>query len=114
IATLAYDEDEDVNVVIDRSEQTLFSVSEERVTRDLTPVKQIAKSYLERIEELNARGQEIIGVPTGFTDMDRMLGGLNKSDLIIVAARPGMGKTSLQMSMAMTAALKHQKRVAVF
>lgn len=92
IATLAYDEDEDVNVVIDRSEQTLFSVSEERVTRDLTPVKQIAKTYLERIEELNARGQEIIGVPTGFTDMDRMLGGLNKSDLIIVAARPGMGK----------------------
>lgn len=114
IATLAYDENEDVNVVIDRSEQTLFSVSEERVTRDLTPVKQIAKTYLERIEELNARGQEIIGVPTGFTDMDRMLGGLNKSDLIIVAARPGMGKTSLQMSMAMTAALKHQKRVAVF
>ena len=92
IATLAYNEDEDVNVAIDRAEQTLFSVSEERVTRDLTPVKQIAKSYLERIEELNARGQEIIGVPTGFTDMDRMLGGLNKSDLIIVAARPGMGK----------------------
>ncbi|MBK9055725.1 MAG: replicative DNA helicase [Chloroflexi bacterium] len=114
IATLAYDENEDVGVVIDRSEQTLFSVSEERITRDLTPVKQIAKSYLERIEQLNARGDEIIGVPTGFTDMDRMLGGMNKSDLIIVAARPGMGKTALQLNLVVSAGLKHSKRVAIF
>lgn len=92
IANLAYDEAEDVNVVIDRAEQTLFSISEERTTRDLVPIKQIARDYLERIEELNARGEDVIGVPTGFVDLDRLLGGLNKSDLLIVAARPGMGK----------------------
>jgi replicative DNA helicase len=92
IANLAYDEAEDITVVIDRAEQALFSVSEERVHRDLVPVREIARTYLDRIEELNARGEDMIGVPTGFTDMDRLLGGLNKSDLLIIAARPGMGK----------------------
>lgn len=92
IAGLAYEESEDINIVIDRAEQALFGVSEARTTRDLVPVRQIAREYLERIEELNQRGDDVIGVPTGFTDLDRLLGGLNKSDLIIVAARPGMGK----------------------
>ena len=114
IANLAYDEAEDVNVVIDRAEQALFSISEERTTRDLVPIKQIARDYLERIEELNARGDDVIGVPTGFVDLDRLLGGLNKSDLIIVAARPGMGKTALQVSMAVTAATRFGKRIAIF
>lgn len=114
IANLAYDEAEDVNVVIDRAEQTLFSISEERTTRDLVPIKQIARDYLERIEELNARGEDVIGVPTGFVDLDRLLGGLNKSDLLIVAARPGMGKTALQNSIALTAATRYGKRIAMF
>lgn len=114
IAELAFDEAEDVNVSIDRAEQTLFSISEERTTRDLTPIKQIAGSYLERIQELHERGDDVIGVPTGFVDMDRILGGLNRSDLIILAARPAMGKTSLQNAIALTAARRHGKRVAMF
>jgi replicative DNA helicase len=114
IANLAYEEDEDIAVVIDRSEQTLFAVSEQRTTRDLVHVKQIAQAYLERIEELHNRDQDIVGVPTGFTDIDRLLGGLNKSDLLIIAARPGMGKTSFQNGIALTAAQTHGKRVAMF
>ncbi len=114
IANLAYNEAEDISVVIDRSEQTLFGVSEERTTRDLVPVKQITRTYLERVEELNRRGDDVIGVPTGFKDLDRLLGGLNRSDLVIVAARPGMGKTSLQNAMALTAARRYNKRVALF
>ncbi|NJN55388.1 MAG: replicative DNA helicase, partial [Anaerolineae bacterium] len=114
IANLAYDEAEDVNIVIDRSEQALFSISEQRTTRDLVPVKQIAREYLERIEQLHERGDDIIGVPTGFTDLDRLLGGLNKSDLLILAARPGMGKTALQTGIALTAATRYGKRVAMF
>ena len=114
IANFAYDEAEDINVVIDRAESTLFSVSEERTTRDLVPVKQIARDYLERVEMLHQRGEDIIGVPTGFTDLDRLLGGLNKSDLVILAARPGMGKTSLQNGIALTAATRFAKRVAIF
>jgi len=114
IANLAFDEAENVDIVIDRAEQTLFSISEERTTRDLTPIKQIARDYLDRIQELHERGDDVIGVPTGFVDLDRLLGGLNKSDLIIVAARPGMGKTSLQNAFALTAANKHGKRIAMF
>lgn len=114
IANLAYDEAEDINVVIDRAEQALFSISEERTTRDLVPIKQIAHAYLDRIQALNERDGDIVGVPTGFVDLDRLLGGLNKSDLIILAGRPGMGKTALQSGFALTAALKHGKRVAIF
>lgn len=114
IANLAYEEAEDINVVIDRAEQTLFSISEQRTTRDLMPIKQIAHEYLDRIQALHERGSDIVGVPTGFTDMDRLLGGLSKSDLVILAARPGMGKTSLQNAIALTAAMKHGKRVAIF
>lgn len=114
IADLAFDQDEDINVVLDRSEQALFSISEERTTRDLVPVREIARNYLDRIEDLAARGDEMIGIPTGFVDIDRILSGLNKSDLLIVAARPGMGKTSFQIGMALHAGLRHGKRVAIF
>jgi len=114
IANLAYEEAEDISIVIDRAEQALFSVSEERTTRDLTPIRQIARDYLERIEKLTERGEDIIGVPTGFSDLDRLLGGLNKSDLLILAARPGMGKTSLQNAIALTAATRYGKRIAIF
>lgn len=114
IAKLAYDENEDIEIVIDRAEQTLFAVTEERTTRDLVPIKDIASQYLDRIFALAGQTGELIGIPTGFTDLDRILSGLNKSDLIILAARPGMGKTSLQMGVALTAGLRHNKRVAIF
>ena len=114
IAKLAYNEAEDINVVLDRSEHTLFSISEQRTTRDLQPVREIAGAYLERMELLRERGDEFIGIPTGFTDLDKMLSGLNKSDLIIVAARPGMGKTALEISIALNAARRYDKRVAMF
>lgn len=114
IAKLAYDEAEDVNVVLDRSEETLFSISEHRADRDLRPVKEIASDYLERIEQLRERGDQFIGIPTGFIDLDRMLSGLNKSDLIIIAARPSMGKTALQNAIALNAARRYNKKVAMF
>lgn len=114
IAKLAYNEAEDINVVLDRSEHALFSISEQRTTRDLVPVKDIAGAYLERIELLRERGDEFIGIPTGFSDLDRLLSGLNRSDLIIIAARPGMGKTALQNAIALNAARRYDKRVAMF
>jgi replicative DNA helicase len=114
IANLAFDEKEMLSVVIDRAESTLFGVSEDRTTRDLVSVKQIAREYLERVEKLHQQGEDIIGVPTGFTDLDRLLGGLNKSDLVILAGRPGMGKTSLQNGIALTAATRYARRVAIF
>ncbi|GAB4154553.1 MAG: replicative DNA helicase [Candidatus Promineifilaceae bacterium] len=114
IANLAYDETEDIEIVIDRAEQTLFAVTEERTTRDLVPVREVARTYLDRIQALADLGQDMIGIPTGFTDLDRIMSGLNRSDLVIVAARPGMGKTALQLSIAQSAGLRYAKRVAIF
>ena len=114
IANLAYNTEEAVDIVLDRAEEALFSISEQRAVRDLTPVSSIARDVLANIERLREQGDEIIGIPTGFYDVDRLLGGLNKSDLIIVAARPGMGKTSLMLSMMLAAARQYRKRVAMF
>jgi replicative DNA helicase len=114
IANHAYDKAESIEVVVDRSEAALFGVTEERSTRDLQSVKEVARTYLDRIQMLHERGEEMIGVPSGFNDLDRILGGLNKSDLLILAARPGMGKTALQLAIAKTATLNFGKRVAIF
>lgn len=114
IASLAYQEAEDVDEVVDHAEQILFGVSERRVSRELVPIKQIVSNYYDRIEYLTRHRGEMIGIPTGFADMDKLLGGLQRSDLVILAARPGVGKTSLALSIAHTAAKKYRQRVAVF
>jgi replicative DNA helicase len=113
VAQLVYEEERPVAEVIDRSEQVIFAVSERRIARELRPIKQVIHDYYDRIEYLREHQGEIVGVPTGFIDVDRLLGGLQKSDMIIVAARPGMGKTSFALSVALNAARKHQ-RVAIF
>jgi replicative DNA helicase len=77
-------------------------------------MEDILADYIARLEQLNQRRGTITGVPTGFTDLDRMTGGLQRSDLIILAARPGVGKTSLALSLAHNAALKFRNTVAVF
>lgn len=114
IAELAYDEQQDTDVVLERAEQALFAISEERTTRDLTPLKHVASQLLEEIERRRELGSGLSGIPTGFADIDRLLSGLNKSDLLVVAARPGMGKTAFIMNLALTAARRYQKCVAIF
>lgn len=114
IAELAYDESQDVEHVMDRAEQIIFGVSESRIHHDLTPIRQVMTNVLERIDDLARNPDRLMGVPTGFTLLDRMLGGLQKSDLIILAARPGMGKSSLALSIAQNAAKQYDSRVAIF
>jgi replicative DNA helicase len=114
IAQVAYQEADDVGEVVDRAEQILFGVSERRVSRDLVPIKQILSDYYDRIEYLTRHRGELIGIPTGFTDLDKLLGGLQRSDLLILAARPSVGKTSLALSFAHNAARKYRQRVAFF
>jgi replicative DNA helicase len=113
IAQLAYQEAEEVGQVLDRAEQTLFGVSQRRLVRDITPIQEAVRSYYDRIEYLYDHRGEPLGVPTGFADLDRLLGGLQRSDLIILAARPGVGKTSLALSIARHAA-GMDKHVAIF
>jgi len=113
IAQLAYKEDTEIDQTVDRAEQSLFSVSQRRITRDLMPIQDVVRKYFDRIEYLHAHQGEPLGIPTGFVDIDRLLGGLQRSDFIIVAARPSVGKTSLCLSFARNAARLGQ-RVAIF
>ncbi|MCB0044087.1 MAG: replicative DNA helicase [Caldilineaceae bacterium] len=114
IAELAYDEKNEVSEVVDRAEQIIFGVTESRIHRDLTPIRAIMTNVVDRIDFLARNQDTLMGVPTGFTLIDRMLGGFQKSDLIILAGRPGMGKTSFAISVAQNAATRFNARVAVF
>ncbi len=114
IASFAYEEEQTIDEVIDRSEATLFSISQRRIARDLVPIKQVLADYYDRIAYLYEHRGEPLGIPTGYIDLDKLLGGLQRSDLIIVAARPGVGKTSMLLAMALTAARKHKQKVAIF
>ncbi len=114
IAALAYEEAEDVGEVVDRAEQLVFNVSERRIRRDLLPVGQVMHQVVDRIEFLHRHQGEILGVPSGFSKLDKLLGGFQKSDLVILAARPSVGKTSLSMNFALNAARKYRKVVAFF
>ncbi|MBN1399395.1 MAG: replicative DNA helicase [Anaerolineae bacterium] len=114
IAALAYEERGETDEVIDQAERILFDVSQRRISRALTPISDVIREYYDRIEFLVEHPDETLGVPTGFSDLDRLLGGLQPSDLIIIAARPGVGKTSLALSIASNAALRNNAVVAVF
>ncbi len=114
IAKLAYEESTGLEAVMDDAEKAVFGVSERRLTRDLAPIQQVLSEYYDSISELAAKDEEIRGVPTGFIDIDNLLGGLQPSDLLIVAGRPGMGKTGFALTLAKNAALTHKKHVAIF
>jgi len=99
---------------MDEAEKAIFGVGERRLRRDVEPIQQVLSEYYDRIDQLSQRTDEIYGVPTGLIDIDRLLGGLQKSDLLIIAGRPGSGKTGFLLSVAKNAAQKHKKHVAIF
>jgi replicative DNA helicase len=114
IAKLAYQEEDRLEAVMDEAEKAIFGVSERRMTRDLQPIKTVLSDYYSRIDQLSKRAEDYFGVPTGFIDLDRLLGGLQPSDFLIIAGRPGTGKTSFMLSVAKNAALIHKKHIAIF
>lgn len=113
IAQLGYKEDEDIDEVMDQAEKRIFGISERSLRQNFTPVKAFLEEAFERIDRLNNSQGETRGVPTGFTDLDRILAGLQKSDLIILAARPSVGKTSLALDITRNVALSGAK-VGIF
>jgi len=114
IVNYAYREDSGLETVIEEAEKAVFNVSERHIKHDIKPIKAVLNEYLDKVKEMSGKDDEIRGVPTGFTDLDRLLGGLQPSDLIIIAGRPGMGKTGFVLSVAKNAAQKHMKHVAIF
>jgi replicative DNA helicase len=103
-----------VDATLDRAEQTIFRVSQERISRDLTPLKSVLQEYYQRIGLVREEGGQITGMPSGFEDLDKILGGFQPSDLVIVAGRPGAGKSSLALTMARNIAVRFGGSVAIF
>jgi replicative DNA helicase len=114
IARLAYQTETLIDDVVNDAEKAVFGVSERRLTHDLEPIRQVLSEYYDRIDYLARHRDETIGVPTGFIDLDRLLGGLQPSDLLIIAGRPGQGKSGFCLSAAKNAAQLHKKHVALF
>jgi replicative DNA helicase len=114
IAELGYDLPEDVAMAIDRAEAMVYEVAQKRVTDSMMGIAPLLEQSLDHIEALYERGEEITGIPTGFTDLDGILAGLQPSNLVIVGARPAAGKTSWALGVASHAAMQAHRPVLVF
>ncbi|HWP43339.1 MAG TPA: replicative DNA helicase [Blastocatellia bacterium] len=113
IIARAFEQDDDADVIIDQAEQMIFQIAEDRVRQGFQYIGDVAHRRLEQIEQMAGRPEMITGVPTGFTDFDQMTSGLQRQDLIIIAARPSMGKTAIALNMAQYAA-KNGSTVGIF
>lgn len=110
----SYDEQESVEDLVERAEQKIFNVADTRRRSGLVPVKDIVEEAFDRIKEMAKKTDSLTGTPTGFMDLDDKTSGLHPTDLIIVAGRPGMGKTSFAINICQYAAMKADIPVAVF
>src|SRR3989344_2277422 len=114
IGLSAFDETEEVDILLDKAEKTVFSIGQRSLTQTFTPIKEILSDTFERIDDLSKNQGKLRGMPTGFVDLDKILGGLQKSDLIILASRPSMGKSSLALDIARHVAVFENKTVGLF
>jgi replicative DNA helicase len=114
IAGIGYEDPAEIQEAIDRAEAELFAVSQKRIDSGFQKLDSLLHEAYDRLDYLHAHRGEISGVRTGFTDLDSLTTGLQKSDLIILAARPSVGKTSLALNIAENAAVKEKKSVGVF
>jgi len=111
---LAFKEDEDTDVILDKAEKTIFSIAQKSMTYQFVPIKSLLGEAFERIETLSKQGAGLRGLPTGFVDLDNMLAGLQKSDLIILAARPSLGKSALALNFGLNVAVNLKLPVGIF
>ena len=114
VVSSCYDDAEGTETLLDLAEKRIFEVSKDRIRPSFRAIKSILKSTFEDIERLYSRKGHVTGVPTGFTDLDDLSGGLQHSDLVIIAGRPSMGKTSFALSVAMHAAMEERIPAAIF
>lgn len=114
IGLSAFNETEEVAVLLDKAEKSVFAIGQRSLSQVFLPIKDILADTFERLDELSKNTGKMRGVPTGFLDLDKLLGGLQKSDLVILAARPSMGKTSLALDIARNVAVLENKPVGLF
>jgi replicative DNA helicase len=114
IGGLGYKEEEDVDKLLDEAEKTIFSIAQHSLSQNFIPVKSTLTEAFERMDMLSKQGGQIRGIPTGFTDLDNMLAGFQKSDLIILASRPSMGKSALAIDIARSVSIHQKMPVGIF
>lgn len=114
LTSLGYDEDTDVEHLLDKAERSVFSVSQKFHRHVFIPIKSLLEEAFERIDEIHKKSGQLRGTPTGFIDLDNVLSGLQKSDLIILASRPSVGKTALALDIARHVAVKSKIPVGIF
>jgi replicative DNA helicase len=114
IAALGYDEREDVEKTLDKAEAELFAVSQHRTTQEFVHIGSVINTFFEQITSQQDQRGDVVGIATGFPDLDKLTGGLQRSDLIILAARPSVGKTAFALSLAYNVAVYPQDTVAIF
>ncbi len=115
ITSEALAEEDDAEVILDHAEQLIFALADERTRQGFAHVKPVAEEVLAKVQEYAKRETHALtGLATGFRDLDQMTSGLQKTDLIIVAARPSMGKTALCLTLAQNAAIQEKATVAIF
>ncbi|XLQ20100.1 MAG: replicative DNA helicase [Candidatus Moraniibacteriota bacterium] len=114
INEMGYNEAEDLETILDSAEQTLFGISQKSLKQEFTPIKQILGEAFDRLDDLHKNKGQMRGVPTGFPDLDDLLSGFQNSDLIILAARPSVGKTSLALDIARQVGTQSNIPVGIF
>ena len=114
IARLGWDRPGETPDLVDRAEQIMFELSQQRVSSEFSHIETLLKESFERITALYEAGAEITGVPSGYRDLDRVTSGFQPGNLIIVAARPSMGKSALALCMAANLGVRHETPVALF
>jgi len=114
INELGYQEEDNLDDILDQAEQKLFNVSQKYLKNVFLPIDDLLTEAFERIDDLHKQGGKLRGTPTGFHDLDNLLAGLQKSDLVILAARPSVGKTSLALDIVRQVAVKSKIPVGVF
>lgn len=114
IIGMSYEESESLDWILNVAEKRIFDISQSSVISDFKKIDSVLYDVLDNIEEVYTKGSEITGIDSGFIDLNKTLGGLHNSDLILIAARPGMGKTAFGLNIVLNAALLSNAKVAVF
>lgn len=114
IGSLGYKEADDVDKLLDEAEKRIFSIAQKSLSQKFVPVKDALEDAFERLDKLSKAGGQLRGLATGFSDLDNMLSGFQKSDLIILASRPSLGKSSMALNIARHVAAHHKMPVGIF
>jgi replicative DNA helicase len=114
ITQMGYAADDDVDEIVNRAQAEIYAVTEQRTSEDYLPLGDIMEGALDEIEAIGSRSGEMTGVPTGFTDLDSLTNGLHPGQMIVIAARPAMGKSTLALDFARAASIKHNLPSVIF